>query len=239
MRSRRILLVLTTAGLLASCASVVDGSGRTVRTVGPASGSATGSLPTPSTASSSVAASTPPASGPSTDTGAQAATPCPHVVFPRAKLSFDCITTGFTPSFDSPTWPLVEARAVEAKTGWVLEEGAGHWGSAEGHTLGDIANAVRQHMIDLGGYGTKPNVDTVAAKDTTVGGVKAHLVQTTFTINPAWAKTRGTKVKQERLWIVALQVGSDDVSLWYTSIPDLAKSLWPKVPATIASIQVG
>jgi hypothetical protein len=214
MRSRRILsalaATLAAAGLLAGCARVVEGSGSTVRT--PVSVS---------------------------DPGAQAATPCPHVVFPQAKLSFDCVTGGFTARFDSPTWPLVEAKTVETRTGWVVEEGAGHWGSADGHTLGDIASAVRQHMIDVGGYGAKPNLDTVVAKDTTVGGVTAHLLQTTVTLDPSWAKSSGTKVKQEKLWIVALQVGADDVSLWYTSIPDLVKSLWAKVPATIASIHVG
>ena len=67
----------------------------------------------------------------------------------------------------------------------------------------------------------------------------AHLLQTTVTINPAWARQDGTKVKQERLWIIAIEVAADDVSLWYTSLPDLASALWPKVPATIASIRVG
>jgi hypothetical protein len=57
-------------------------------------------------------------------------------------------------------------------------------------------------------------------------------------MNPAWATTAGTKVKHEKLWIIALQVGPDEVSLWYTSLPDLVRSLWAKVPSIIATIKV-
>jgi hypothetical protein len=167
-----------------------------------------------------------------------AVTGCPHVVFPSAKLSFHCIASGMTTNINGPVWPLAETKTVEADTGWVFEEGAGHWGAQRGQSLASIARTVRQRMIDAGSYGTDPGVDTVADKSVKVGGVAAHLLQTTFTINPAWAKTAGTKVKHEKLWIIALQVGPDEVSLWYTSLPDLVRSLWAKVPSIIATIKV-
>jgi hypothetical protein len=212
MRMRLAVVAVAAVGLLAGCASVVDGSGTTALTPGSSGGS-----------------------GPA----AQVATPCQHVVYPHAKLSFDCFTTGFTPQYNGDVWPLRESKTVEASTGWVVEEGAGHWGSADGESLGDIAANVRQRMVTSGGYGDGPSFATSVDKDLTVNGAKAHLLQTTFTVNPAWAKQSGTKVKHEILWIVALQVGTNDVSLWYASVPDLAKSLWPKVPAAIDSIRVG
>jgi hypothetical protein len=244
MRTRLAVAAAAVAALLAGCANVVDGSGTTGLSPGPTGGSSTGGFPTPTGSASTPST---PSTGPtrsqsapqSPTTSAPPPTACPRVTFPRAKLSFDCFTTGMTAQYDGTVWPLRESKRVEAKTGWVLEEGAGHWGPADGRSLGDIAYNVRQQMIADGGYGTGPSFDTTAAKDTTIAGVRAHLLQTTFTINPAWAKTRGTKVKQEKLWIVALQVGSDDVSLWYASVPDLVKSLWAKVPATINSIKVG
>jgi hypothetical protein len=166
-------------------------------------------------------------------------TPCPHVAYPAARLAFDCITTGLTAAYHGEVWPVQEYKIVEPATGWVLETGAGHWGSPNGQSLEDIALNVRQQMVDAGGYGGHPTMVTDANRATTVDGATAREVQTTFSINPAWARSDGTKVKQEKLWIVAIEVGAGDVSLWYTSVPDLAKSLWPTVPSAIATIRVG
>lgn len=170
---------------------------------------------------------------------ASGATSCPHVAYPAARLSFDCIASGMALTSRDPVWPLSEERIVEPTTKWVLEEGAGHWGSPDGASLAFIAANVRRQMISIGGYGVNPAAHTVASHATTVDGAPAYLLQTTVTINPAWARSFGTKVKQEKLWIIAIRVGPNDVSLWYTSLPDLVASLWPKVPATIASIKVG
>jgi hypothetical protein len=82
-------------------------------------------------------------------------------------------------------------------------------------------------------------VRTGASRAIKVDGRPAYLLRTTFGINPAWARGEGTAVKQERLWLLAIEVAPNDVSLWYASVPDLVASLWPKVPAAIASIKVG
>jgi hypothetical protein len=166
-------------------------------------------------------------------------TGCPHVVYPGARLSFTCITTGMASFYDGPVWPVSERKTVEKSTRWVLEEGAGHWGSPVSQSLATIAVTVRQQMIGVGGYGADPRITTDASRPTKVDGHDAYLLQTTFTLNPRWAHEDGTRVKQEKLWIIAIEVADNDVSLWYASLPDLEKDLWPKVPATIASIQVG
>ncbi|MDT4910894.1 MAG: hypothetical protein QOC66_22 [Pseudonocardiales bacterium] len=243
MRLRLAAAALAAVGLLAGCADVVDGSGALGGTAGPSGPSSTPDFPGQSGGPSASAPSlSPPGSsapGSGSASGGPPPTPCPHVTFAGAKLSFDCITTGFVSETDNAVWPLTEVKTVEAGTGWVLEEGAGHWGPAQGRTLGDIAKSVRTQMVDEGGYGDNPTIDTVSDADTTVDGAQAHLLHTKFSLNPAWAKTRKTAVKQEQLWIVAIKVGSDDVSLWYTSIPDLVSELWAKVPSIIKTIKVG
>lgn len=222
------IVVVACAALLAGCTTVVNGTGHS----GPVAGPSTPPPPAPTTPGStgSPAPPTPP-------------TGCPHVVYPAAKLSFDCIASGFTrtyqPNDPQAVWPFRVSRVVERSTNWVLEQGAGHWGSPGKHSLSALALLVRGEMISVGGYGANPHVDTVASRPTTVDGAHAYLLQTTFTLDRAWARAHGTKVKREKLWILAIDVGPDDVSLWYTSVPDLVKSLWAKVPATIASIKVG
>jgi hypothetical protein len=225
MRVRVVAAVVACAALLGGCSQVVNGTGHSGLSLGPPVGPST---PVPASPSG------PPATGTPTPP-----TTCPHVVYPSARLSFDCITSGMRAFYEGQVWPVSEQKTVDPSTGWVLEEGAGHWGSPEGSSLTEIAQNVRQQMISVGGYGANPTVRTVTNRDTTVDGAPAHLLQTTFTIDRAWAKANDVKVKQEKLWIVAIQVARNDVSLWYTSLPDLVSSLWSKVPATIASIQVG
>jgi hypothetical protein len=93
-------------------------------------------------------------------------------------------------------------------------------------------------MIDQLSYGDSPKVVTVANTATTVAGVKARVLETTSTLSQAFIKKSHTKVRSEKLWIVALQIGANDVSLWYISVPDLVKSLWPRVPSIIATIRL-
>ncbi len=162
---------------------------------------------------------------------------CPQVDYQLAHLRFNCIADGLTFRTDEPIWPLVGSKSVEPSTSWVFEEGADNYGDLGSKTLADIPRGARTRMIDLGFYGTTPKVTTVADKATTVAGQTAHLLQTTFTLSPTFRALRKTKVKQEKLWIIAIQNGND-VVLWYTSLPDLVSNLWAKVPATIASIKI-
>jgi len=121
-----------------------------------------------------------------------------------------------------------------------MSEDAGHWGATSGRSLQQIATNLRQQMLaqDPPAYGTDPGVRTTSSKAATVGGVPAWVLQTTFTINPAFREQRQLTVRTERSWIVALRVGADDVSVWYVTIPDNAKALWAHVPAVIAGISV-
>jgi hypothetical protein len=211
MRLRRGIPALALVAVLTGCTGALTGTGS--------------ALPTAS----------PPSSTPST---AAAATGCPRVVYPGARLSFACITGSMHAVYDGAVWPVSERRTVEPATGWLLEEGAGHWGSPDGVALVDVALNVRQQMVDNGSYGPRPRMLTVASRPTRVDGARAYLLRTTFVINRGWARQSGTAVREERLWIVAVEVAANDASLWYVSIPDLVKSLWAKVPATIAAIRV-
>jgi hypothetical protein len=208
---RRLAPVVAFVVLLTGCSDVVNGKG----VLG--AGQPRGGGSTPSVA---------PPSG------------CPRVVYPGAHLTFTCVVPGMRTFRQDAVWPVSEIKTVEPSTGWSLDEGAGHWGSPDGVALVDIALNVRQQMLDNESYGTQPTVHTVASKPTTVDGAHAYLVQTNFFINPAYARQAKTKVKEERSWMLAIEVAPGDVSLWYVSLPDLVKSLWAKVPRLIASIKV-
>jgi hypothetical protein len=240
MRIRLAVLGLAAIGLLAGCAEVVDGNGALGDAGGPAGSSSSPDFPGQSNGSSrSASASAPSLSVPSASSTAVPPTPCPHVTFAAAKLAFDCLGSGFQADTNGSIWPLRESKTVEPATGWVVEEGAGHVGATNGLSLAEITKNVRDQMAEAGGYGDTPTVTTLADDDTKVDGAAAHLLHTRFTLDPTWATSQKTAVKQEQLWIVAIKVGSDDVSLWYTSIPDLVKDLWVKVPSIIKSIKVG
>lgn len=241
MRLRLAVLGVALMGLLAGCSDVVDGNGALGGAPGQSGASSSPDFPGQTNAPGGSAG----ASAPSLPPGGSAAitapppTLCPHVRFTEAKLAFDCLGSGFQEDTNGSIWPLRESKTVESATGWMVEEGAGHWGATDGHSLAEIATNVRSHMAADGGYGDAPTITTLADVDTRVDGAAAHLLHTRFTLNPTWAKSQKTAVKQEQLWILAIKVGSDDVSLWYASIPDLVKDLWAKVPSIIKSIKVG
>jgi hypothetical protein len=252
VRIRIVVAGLISAGLLAGCASVVDGAGSSGARASGGGSSNKPDFPSQSAPPSGSGGSSAPSGGssgtvpstvPSGSTSSGVNPPgtrfsCPDIAYPYAHLAFTCLTPTLQTETDNKVWPLALSQTVEPASGWVVEEGAGHWGSAGAQTLAEITVDVRGRMVDNNGYGTSPTVTTTSSADTTVGGVKAHVLQTTFTLNPAWAAQNKTKVKVERSWIVALQVGSDDVSLWYTSIPDLVQQYWAAVPKQIAAIRV-
>ncbi len=226
------------AALLTACATTVDGTGQALSaSTNPtdfptSSGAPSPTSPVPSDSSSDSPSAS---SSPGAPTGSFT---CPTITYPHAHLTFSCITTGLALNTANTVWPVSLYKKVES-TGWVLEEGAGNWGDPKSASLHDVALDVRTQMVEGGGYGSSPSLKVVRNADTTVGGVPAHVLQTTITLNPSWARGRGTKVKSEHLWIVAMKVSATDYTLWYTSIPDLAKALWPRVPAIMASIRVG
>ena len=60
-----------------------------------------------------------------------------------------------------------------------------------------------------------------------------------MTLDPAAAKNvPARRSALEKLWIVTVSVGPDNVSAWYTSIARPRRSYWPKVPALIDTIRV-
>jgi len=234
-----IVAACAAVGLIAGCASVVGGNGSLASdalvpaTSAPA-GSAASAVPMPSQPVGPPTAAQMP-TGASTPAAPVLASGCPHVVYADAGMSFDCVTGGMTQG-DDGFWPVTLVKTVEPSTGWSVDEGAGDWGDPGGQTLSEIASYIRDQMTSQY-YGDAPTVTTVADEAATVNGVKAHLLQSTITINADWASQQGTQVKQERLWIVVLQAGTGDVVAWYVSVPDLVSNLWPKVPALIKTIK--
>ena len=242
MNSRQGLGILAAglvcAAAVAACSSTVEGTGHAVAapsqaTDFPTSASAPGPVPSASSASvTPTASSVPPTGTPSGEFT------CPTITYPHAHLTFDCIIGGLTLSTSNPIWPVSLHKTVEPSTGWVLEEGAGNWGDPGSRSATSIARGIRSQMIAEGGYGSSPTLRVLQDADTTVGGVPAHVLQTAITLNSAWARGRGTKVTSERLWIVVMKVSDSDDTVWYTSIPNLASSLWPQVPTIMKSIRV-
>lgn len=234
-----VITAVAFAGLLAGCANVVDGSGNTASTGGSSSPDFPSQSASRPTATSSVVApsSSPAIPTPSLSGSAGTDFACPAIVFPSAHLSFECITTGLTATTADKVWPLTEYKRIES-TGWAVEMGSGHWGAEASDSLSGITETVRRQMLDRGSYGTSPTVTTTASVETAVDGARAHLLKTTFTLNRAYAAKRGTKVRVEKSWIIAIEVAPNDVSLWYASIPDLVKYLWARIPAAVATIRL-
>ncbi|PZS16869.1 MAG: hypothetical protein DLM57_09510 [Pseudonocardiales bacterium] len=229
--------VVATITLLAAgvgaCSATVDGTGH----VGRPSSHGNDFPSAPSTDASTDATTSvgpPPTSSSAPPAGAFT---CPTITYPGAHLRFDCITAGLALSTHNAIWPVTLNKSVEA-SGWVLEEGAGNWGPPGSQSAADIALEVRDKMVAGTSYGPSPTLKIDLNADATVGGVPAHILQTTITINPMWAKQRGTKVSVEKLWIVVVKVSPTDDALWYTSIPNLASQLWANVPAVIKTIRV-
>jgi hypothetical protein len=138
-------------------------------------------------------------------------------------------------------WPLVW-RQVVAHYGngneWTLDTGAGHWGSKGSDTLRSIAEQVRTRMVDNGSYGSPAPTIRSVGHNVEVSGHRAYQLVSTFAINPTFRQSTWTPIKHEKSWILAIQVGSGDVSLWYVSVPDAVKYYWPIIDTLISTISV-
>jgi hypothetical protein len=244
MGPRRLATALAAAATLslAACTSVVGGAGQSVAGANGPSGFPSASAPAGPTASvpgfpaPSASQPAPSASQPGPSSAAPPSVSCPTVTFPAAHLSFACIDNGLTQS-DDPLWPLSLVKQVEPH--WQLAEGAGLFGSADGHSLQTITEAVRSQMVQGGAYGPDPAVQTLSSKAATIGGAAAWVLQTQVTINAAYRQRQQLTVTHERLWIVAITIAPNDVSLWFVTVPDDVSSLWGKVPGVIDGIRVG
>ena len=238
--TRRLAALAAVASLSAGCSGSGGGSSfdrlSSAASSSPAAPSSTPEQHFPPEDSTSASSSSPAPTG-SVGSSTTPTYSCPQVDYQLARLRFDCIDPGLGFTTHQPIWPLIGSRQVEPSTRWVLEEGADDYGDLGSKTLADIPRGARSRMLNIGAYGTTPKVTTVADRPTTVDGQPAHLLQSTITLNPSFRALRKTKVKQEKLWIIAIQNGND-VVLWYTSLPDLVSNLWAKVPATIASIKI-
>lgn len=236
-----VLATLAASGLVAGCSSVIDGSGSAARSGGPGvSTSPDFPSQTPSATDSGPVAGSSSIAPPTSSSGAVPLTDyaCPDVQTSLERLAFTCLTATMTSRVGGRPWNVLESTTVEAATSWSLDMGMTYVGQRGSATLESLALKVRTEMVTEGSYGTAPTVRTDDTKPTTIDGKPAHLVQTTFTLNPTFRKTRGTAVQIEKSWILAIEVAPGEVTLWYTSIPDLRSVLWAKVPGTIAGIRV-
>ena len=225
MRRAALVIAAAACALLAACTATVGGSGH----VGlPPGGPSIPSVPGPTLSGSPLPG------GPSGGT-AQPSVACPKVTDPDAGLSFRCVTSGLTTSSDL-LWTLNLVKQVE--TDWVLGEGATSVPVPAGVSLQQVAGAMREEMVALQYYGPSPTVTTVSSKAATVAGVAAWVLQTTFTIDPAYRSKQHLRVRTERMWLVALQAGSGRVALWYVTLPDDVEQFWPSVPVLIKDIRL-
>jgi hypothetical protein len=138
-------------------------------------------------------------------------------------------------------WPLSLGKSVE--TGWGLGEGAAGITVPAGTALQQVTHVVLQEMVAFQYWGPNPGVTTLSNHPATVAGVQAWVQQTSLTIDAGFRTERGLRVRTERIWLVAMQVGSTaqvgstEVALWYVTLPDDVKQLWSTVPALIAGIK--
>ena len=134
----------------------------------------------------------------------------------------------------SSMWPVRFEKTVDVQ--WTMDEGSGPV-DAPGSDVTSVAKVLSTTMA-RSNYGPSPRATVQRDVDVSVSGKKAHVVETLMTIDPAYRKGRGLKVASERLWIVAVQVASDQITAWYVSVPDVQKALWPKVPDLIEQLKV-
>jgi hypothetical protein len=218
---RRLAPLLAAVCLLCGCTAAVGGSGKVGLPPAP-------TYPVPAPTAPTVPAPTAPGGG------APASVHCPTVSDPAAGLSFRCVSPDITEQEDV-LWPLNLSKTVEK--GWALGEGAAGIAVPSGTVLQQVTHLVLEEMIALQYWGPNPGVTTLSSQAATVAGVDAWVQQTSFTINADFRKERGLHVRTEHTWLIAMQLDSTEVALWYVTLPDDVKQLWSTVPALIKSIK--
>jgi hypothetical protein len=170
---------------------------------------------------------------------------CPHVVDGRAHLSYPCLGPGMTRNrakgFGCQNlWPALVVKQVDTASdlAWYVDEGSSSYLQHTPDIAGTARSAVRSMLAYTGCYGPTPGMKREKDVDLTVDGRPAHLVQTLFTVSASYRAMHNLAVRQERLWIVAVEVLPGYVALWLASVPDVERDLWPRVPAVIKAIRV-
>lgn len=231
MRGTVAALLVAACSLLAACSTVVAGRGvaLTPRPVFP-----------PASSSSPATPSAPPTQQPSVPP--RVPTPktddfrCPTIHYLFARLTFRCVVRSMKRVHGDPVWPLSLGHAVEPH--WNVSMGAGHYGAENGSSLRKITASIRDAMISQNEYGPNAKAHTISARPRRIAHHRGFLLESVLRISAATRKQQHVKVHVERQWIVAVQIGRHDYSMWFVSIPDISKRLWHKVPALIASIRV-
>ncbi|GAB2487550.1 hypothetical protein [Jatrophihabitans fulvus] len=224
---RAVAAALAVAATVLTACSTVDGSGSV----------ASGASAVPSGFPSAPAGTAGPVI-PSSVPGSAApgSYRCPDARFPLADLSFTCVTDGMTVS-SGPVFSPVLSREVEAGTGWRLEMSAERWNQGPSSAPA-IVQAISQEQVGLESYGEDPTVRQVQRTTRTVSGRPAYLAVDDITINPTWARSEGTKVKVERRWLMVVETTTDNFSVFFASIPDLEKQLWPRMGDVLDSVKI-
>ncbi len=222
--------LLAAAVLLTACTETVSGTS----TRGGVSSSGTDASSSPAPTPSSIPppeSSTPP---PEASLPPQQLA-CPVITDSRARLSYRCISPLIVHGQRSAAWPVNFQVEVDLK--WTLDEGSSPNSLQSGHDPATVARTLTTAMA-AGNYGPSPGIKRERDTDLVVDGKKAHLVRTLFTIAPSYRAKLHVRVRQEQLWVVAVQVTPDQVSAWYVSVPDVTRDLWVKVPAVMGSLKV-
>lgn len=240
-RTRIAAFALVALFALAGCAETVDGSGSEVQvsssggTDFPTDSTPTSSLPTFPSSDTST-----PVPTPTTSSSGSSPSPnfrCPQITYASARMTFNCLSNDMKVQTGGKVFSISMAQTVETSSQLEMEMGAMLY-SGTRTSFPAISSEIRLGMISQGYYGTNPTYDLDGVNYSTIDGYKAYTTADTITYNPTWARSAKTAAKTEKRWLVIIQLDTDRYTLWFASVPDLAKQYWPQVQAAINSIQI-
>jgi hypothetical protein len=206
--------------------------------------------PTPSGGGSSAPGTTP------------AGLSCPQIRDEQSRLTYQCIDSKLQYEGPDDLLGLRISLSSEVEPGWVLSEGSGSPLSASASpstglvrfldapvtpaapaapaiSAEQVAAEVHRRTSRAVGlaYGDNPTSTALSEGIRDFGGVAGFEQSVEVSINPAYAASRGLKVRKERLWVVGLPT-SVGVSVFMLSIPDARADLWPTAQATVNTLRV-
>jgi hypothetical protein len=254
-RRRRLRPVLGLAGFagiaiiaLVGCSQSVVGQGSPIVGGSANAGGSTSSTKTapfgsatttrPPSTGSSTGTSTPKtgSANPSGTSTAAASVKCPNIVDPDAGLSYTCIDNSLTDSTDLTSGPTV-SLTVDTEVGWSAEQASGPVSGTSTDTLKTLAEGLVSHFVDEN-YGDNPTQASQTSVAITVSGHKAQRVETLVNIDPAYAKSIGVKVTQEKLTVVVVTMDDGSFSALEITVPDTKKDWWTRYDSVVSSLKV-